>query len=139
MDISELSEQQKSVMLARAMGWEYGIVGDDVGHGIATMRDSKGDMIWLEDFEYPAAYPYKNLYDPANMALAWGVLNWAWNQTGQHDNDPLDERQSQEWILKIDQVLCDYWCDDPAKAQAVWLDLVLELAIKAGLVPAEEE
>jgi|GEM_PF-6697253 len=59
----KLTDQQKSVMLARAMGWEVQeIVGLDA------------DIFAPPDIWVIAG----SLYYPANMALAWLVLNWAY-------------------------------------------------------------
>lgn len=116
--IDKLSDQEKSVMLAKAMGkspqnrqavpdWMIEIPG--------IARNDKE----LESVVF-------NLYDPENMALAWRVLNWV-NYT------PL----SGAWnVWFYDQLWM--WVP-PADAQRKWLDKVLELAIEAGLVELEKE
>lgn len=72
---------------------------------------------------------FPNLYDPANMALAWRVLNWA-GETQFGGNIT-----SRAWN--------NFWIDmrilPPADAQRAWLDKILKLAIEAGLVAAANE
>ena len=111
------------------MGWDVGRFGV-----IFSPNEEIDNYIDTGDGE--------SLYDPANMALAWRVLNWAtvdkalaefhawWGDTttepiwfivGQHFNGV-------EIIKK-----------PAAEAQRLWLDKILELAIEAGLVELEEE
>jgi len=110
-----LSDEQKSVMLAKAMGWqvvEHNKRRCTIGH--------IGERIGVID------YPF-NLYAPANFALAWKVLNWA-TEYGRKNNE--------EMVLWwMDVLLCNY---PPADAQRLWLDKILELAIEAGLVEVDD-
>lgn len=76
----DLTEQEKSVMLAGLCGWKHEHlppkVGDVLGLNVAT--DERGNVLHEGRFSFPLAYPQiPNLYDPANMALAWRALNWA--------------------------------------------------------------
>ncbi len=100
MDISELSDEQKSVMLARVCGWE------------TSGPTSPTVVSWPPD-----------LYDPANMALAWRVARWSWGNFPDYAKDRL--RLWWKWNIKP---RADY---DPQRS---WLDKILELAIEAGLV-----
>jgi hypothetical protein len=112
MDISNLTDQEKSVLLAKAMGWpiEQGL---KVFGQIDWIIPPEGDMI-------------ATLYNPVNMALAWRVLNWAQEQQPEY----------------VGQGFLDFWDVEyphlyefsPAEAQRLWLDKILELAIEAGLV-----
>lgn len=66
-------------------------------------------------------YPL-DLYAPANMALAWRVLNWATD----------DSRSLIVWghagdVFNLAKL-------PPEEALATWLDAVLTLAIEAGMV-----
>ena len=115
-EIENLTKQEKSVLLAKAMGKPFWIIRPDM----ATMDMKESTII--------------NIYKPIHMALAWTCLNWAWQQT-----KTLHEKRSEEWIAKIDQVLVDYWCGGGDRAQCAWLDKILELAIEARLVELEEE
>jgi hypothetical protein len=72
-DITKLTDQEKSVMLARAMGWKY--------KG-SMLYDGSGEFDkWIEP-QPPIPLmekPKLNLYDPANMALARKVFRWAYD------------------------------------------------------------
>lgn len=75
----------------------------------------------------PEGYGLRNLYAPANMAMAWRVLNWA-------------------AISKISAKFSEWWYEvavstfhhlEPNVAQRAWLDKILTLAIDAGMIPKE--
>jgi hypothetical protein len=115
MNIDGMSDQEKSAALLRLMGQAVdctcGKPGCTVGREIDSGRG------WF----VPTV---KNLYDPANMALAWRVLNWA-NQD--------------ETISQVDWHIYKKYFDEllempPADAQQAWLDKILTLAIEAGMV-----
>ena len=105
MNIDELTDQEKSRLLIRML---------------------KNDMLpnrYLP-IDSPEFKPI-DLYNPANMALAWRVLNWAKEQK---DKGVLDTPITYWWgdfeaWMKI----------SPADAQRLWLDQILTLAIEAGL------
>ena len=104
MRIDKLSDEQKTVMLAELAG----VTPDVMNSGVLCV----------------------DLYDPANMALAWRVLNWAW--ASQH----ISENQIVTWSYVI-----GYAIDGsipPADAQRAWLDMILSLAIDAGMVADDE-
>jgi hypothetical protein len=134
-DISGLSDQEKSVMLARAMGWEFS--RHECGEGRWSWVDENGyqiggslhdDVVKVADD--PALSVAPMLYSPARMALAWRVLNWAADRI-------VTTRQIHAWWYSGDAqkhskgylVMLS-----PERAQRAWLDKVLELAIEAGLV-----
>ena len=107
--MQEMSDQEKSVLLAKAMGW--------------TVRDIVGlpaDIFAPPDIWVRAG----SLYDPANMALAWRVLNWIGTQG-------LDDIMA-SWFQEFGCIHIQ-----PSLAQRLWLDKILELAIEAGLVEVE--
>ena len=117
-DISKLSDQEKSLIIARML---------------------KNQM--LPDKYLPVMSPeFKpiDLYNPANMALAWRVLNWA----AKLDRVSLSE-YSYPYTFSdaVDLIFEDglnesprVWALSPDLAQRLWLDQVLELAIEAGLI-----
>ena len=121
MNIKELSDEQKSVMLAKLCGWN--INQQDSGKAWITCPDD--------------AYATTNLYRPAFMFLAWRVLNWASSNKSPHPEER-DEMQHkmQEWLTYHVG-----WLDilSPASAQRLWLDKILELAIEAELVNLRAE
>ena len=122
MQVDEMSDREKSVMLAKAMGWA---VGKFSGHTPLFGLPSDygvGVIDWYDDF-----------YDPANMALAWRVHLWAigGNDIWQEYNHFCKEN------LTHNSMIAPFWCFPDA--QRLWLDKVLELLIEAGLVELCEE
>jgi hypothetical protein len=117
-----MSDQEKSVMLARAMGWHQ-----DIDGGWAwTIQPN---TLYLGSYSAVNFKPPPDLYDPANMALAWRVLQWHW-ESDKHDFhadfDDWWHGQSEPMYAKAD-------------AQRAWLDKCLSLAVEAGLVEVEAE
>ena len=156
MDVSKLSDQEKSVMLARAMGWtiEHNEVGEDPHTGrnyySSWISDDAGRPIdWPCDdgtveWSIPAFRPSWreftfNLYDSANMPLAWRVLNWFTGEDREIDKESIKKLPAflafDSWWTAKDNFLYQL---SPVDAQRAWLDKILELAIDAGLVPAKE-
>ena len=137
-----MTDHEKSVKLARLCGWEMDYRPNPNGPGLARLLDTGGNVLRQVEFGYPAAYPSTpNLYDPANMALAWRVLNWALQQ-----NQPTRGDLDDLWKMPFGDELFAYVAaisprDDglsifelpPAEAQRAWLDKILELA-EAGMV-----
>jgi hypothetical protein len=126
-DISEMTEQEKSVLLARAMGWDIG------KHGcIFPPNEDISNYIDTGDNE--------SLYDPANMALAWRVLNWAlnyWFEIGEAEGLDIKFDVRDEYI-EIMNAVQEH--EPPADAQCLWLDKILELTIEAEIIdPIEEQ
>ncbi len=139
-DISEMSARDKSVLLARAMGWElelatcgeprYAVV-DQGGGRLAgslyyTVVDGMGPIE-----AYANLCP--KLYDEANMALAWRVLNWAMDRGGPWGLAlDVGDFELEGWLYE-----CQLWNLSGSNAQRAWLDKCLALAIEAGLVEHE--
>ena len=113
MRIDELSDQEKTVMLARLCGWD---IKSDGGRTWVTCQDE--------------AYSTTNLYQPIFMLLAWRVLNWA------IENLPKFMRTIEENFLCIG--VLPYFGITPENAQRAWLDRILSLAIEAGMVEGDE-
>ena len=104
--MQEMSDQEKSVLLVKAMGWFFGMHRD----GLKVSPENNGI---IQD---------GNLYDPANMALAWRVHLWALDNLG-----AVEDWKYVSWW----ENMAIFAEDD---AQRLWLDTILELAIEAGLV-----
>ena len=118
MRIEELSDEQKTVMLARLCGW-----------GVSTALGGtsyESIFIYTQDNERCV-----DLYDVANMALAWRVLNWAEIESGK--NTRCDFHFG--WMEFLPESLFE--CP-PEDAQRAWLDRILSLAIEAGMVAGDE-
>ena len=114
MKIDELSDEQKTIMLARLCGW------NTVQYGSKT---------WVTCQDEP--FSTTNLYQPIFMLLAWRVLNWA------IENLPKFMRIIEENFLLIG--VLPYFIIPPAEAQRAWLDRILSLAIEAGMVAGDED
>ena len=114
MNIDEMSDNQKSKLLARAMGMRIVFNPTQI---VETAQSQESDGL---------DYVGLNFYSTANMALAWSCLNW-WGET--QDNESF----AAYWDTN------DLWLASPAEAQRIWLNRILELAIDARLVPVPEE
>lgn len=125
-----MNDLEKSLKLAKLCGW-FKPAGDgylpglwklDTGghHLLDGFFSKSGD--WLPDSF--------DLYDPANITLAWRVLNWASEQQGIYS-------KFMSWWFRQDSdldMLGGYLFDlDPGTAQRAWLDTVYVLAFEAGL------
>ena len=124
-----MNKQEKSVLLAEMMGWNVsGKIIDQFDKWFVIVQEQGDDWELSENVEHPF-----NLYDPANMALAWRVLNWAW---GIPDDDPaLVNLELHDWHEQIAWTVT--YDSSPADAQRLWLDRILELAIEAGVIEEE--
>ena len=144
--MNELSDEQKSVMLAKAMGWEPTPVPVPDVPLLVMFKTNSGESLYstsvlcqmsLDDF-WERHMP--NLYHPQHMSLAWRVLNWAiWPD----DLSPrIDEYRTVKgeierwWFNPKPGSLAPCYVS-PAAAQRMWLDKILELAIEAGLVTSK--
>lgn len=114
MNVKELSDEEKSVMLAR-------LAGLDVSPGKV--------LITIDGYEHVNERPL-GLYDEIYMALAWRVLNWAID-----NEERFLESGGNAGVKEMVNWLLPSWASLlPAAAQRAWLDEILELAIEAGLV-----
>ena len=137
--LDNLSDEKKSVLLAKAMGWK--VTALPVGHD---------DLFIIVPNEYDRNI--RSFYSPANMSLAWRVLNWAQQQecfdAGRHDltgftfnltliDSWIGRMIGQKNMGRLDSPsLFDL---PPADAQRLWLDKILFLVIEAGLVEVRDE
>jgi hypothetical protein len=137
MNIDEMSEQEKSVALARAMGWAVDSVAinpaDDNTWFTCIIVDSSGSNIGLKPLgasKVKRLRPMKlNLYDPANMALAWRVLRW-WKTYCFEKQSPETWQKWADWLQG--EFLFPYL--GRPDAQRLWLDKILALAIAAEII-----
>lgn len=130
MNITELNEQEKSAMLAKVCKWKISYIGN---HNEKLLVSTGAGVAGFDD------YQDGNLYDPANMALAWRVLNFVYYCGIDSLLYTVDENEARGDFA---QAWLDYWDGDlphiyelsPQAAQTAWLDKILELAIEAGMV-----
>jgi hypothetical protein len=125
----EMTDQEKSVKLAKLMGWKYkhdGITGDWYEPlGIEPLYEEWQCYRRKANHKYVVAISL-NLYSPANMALAWRVLNWAYNQLTGKNN--IRNRLFDYLVLSNKAI----YGLPSADAQRLWLDKILELATRGG-------
>ena len=121
MDISKMSDQEKSVLLAKAMGWKTPL-RKDMDDPKPLIIPPEGDGILWAD----------SLYDPVNMALAWRVLNWAYTSlpVWKHEKYLTEGQQWESWFVRNIEL------GEP-NAQRLWLAKILELAIETGIIEEE--
>lgn len=127
MNVNEMSQEEKSVALAKLCGWEY---SDDMRYLSGVYEYG---VIWFDRTD-----DSPNLYDPANMALAWRVLNWASYNLNKITDD-FSEGVLFDFMISgvVTNGYYDaVWTAPPDEAQSAWLDKILELAVEAGMVPA---
>jgi len=136
-DISKLTDEEKSVMLARVMGQQMSLrkIGADGYNqwsyiGILVNQAHKLHSRLDQDAAFEHATP--NLYDSAYMSLAWMVAVWAWR------NLPVEPIQKGHNKTTIRQIFRVFWATKirptSIDAQRLWLDKILKLACEAELV-----
>lgn len=107
--MADMKDQEKSVLLVKAMGYGWEIHED---HNGCFMLDSE-DVLLGEG----------NLYDPANMALAWRAKRWM-----HEEDDRCMVTTFTDWYRRHAVRLSRM---DDADAQRIWLDKIHELIIEA--------
>lgn len=123
MNLTELSDQEKSVALAKAMGQKpEKILYKDYD-------DTSVTGAYWDGMSYRA---HPNLYDPANMAMAWRCHLWAIDVDGPWAFAvAAGDFSYEDWLYRF-----GIWSQ--TDAQRLWLDKILELAIEAGLIEEEQ-
>lgn len=75
MNLNELSDQEKSVMLGKAMGWR--VLETGPSKIICVPVEGQVELIPPNTGHHvPEEFPIRNLYDPANMALSYRLMPW---------------------------------------------------------------
>ena len=132
MDISKMSDEQKSVMLARAAEWDVWEIDPEVGTGTLFVPDG-------QDADEIAIY---DLYDPDLMRFAWQMLNWATanKSLGEFHAFWGDVVTEPMWFI-IGQYFNSVTITNklPADAQRLWLDKILTLVLKQELLRRSDE
>lgn len=104
-DIEKMTPQQKSVLLARAMGCPAWI----------TLPPGE----WTEYNQFFNLYEVDSKGNPIHMPLAWRALQYFKNEGGN-----LKDTDYYEWL----------YFDDPAEALRFWLDKILAIGLDAGQI-----
>ena len=136
MRINEMNPQEKSVALAKAAG--LSVEWNKYGFGV--VKDVAGNVVWDTLLDGIDNDVLSCLYDLPYMALAWRVLNWAFNGVASDGLEVMSAWnrgviQSMFYIgvpFSGDPTLLEL---SPADAQRLLLDKVLELA---GLVEVDD-
>ena len=125
MEQEDITDGEKSVLLAKAMGW----IMDDSTEPM-DWRDEKGEEIPMTLVANIMSKGYAvgfSFYDPANMALAWRIHLWALKVK----RNNIKSRYWDWWNLAF------VWGNPDA--QRLWLDKILDLAIEAKLVEVKND
>ena len=121
MDLTKLTDQEKSVMLARAMGWDVETKSANPWSAFTNDEPNYIEVIFYKDAE---GYLHETCdFYTDHMEVAWRVLNWAAKRFDIYE----------WWDVQ------DMPEEEPAVAQRAWLDKILELCIEAGIVEVEHE
>lgn len=157
MDIGKLTKQEKSVLLAKARGWNPVPYTDpnaswwkSDGESFAYYPDrmsmfvgiedesgervSKGDQPFDDDDLEKHWKQCPNFYRREHMRLAWETLNWM-----------IEYLADQANVFNVWDAYSELmrFLNTPSKwgkpnAQAAWLDKILSLAIEFGFVESED-
>lgn len=126
--IEAMTEQEKSVILARLCGWlktdEYFYsYFPPFGQGVSVNR-TKG-YVETDIFDTKKLHGCRTLYHVLSMPLAWYVLNWAMSNLDKEDYD----YQMSRFIE-----FSEFETMPPQEAQRLWLDKILNLALETGMI-----
>jgi hypothetical protein len=116
------SSQEKSLLLARLLGWQCVYAAD----GVCAVIRGREFVGTSTAFWYTESGPHVDFYEAENMALAWKIM------TRVVELDSHLEADFKMWWHG--QAL--YQIKSPKIAQQLWLDKILELAIQAELLAA---
>ena len=82
--MKEITDQEKSSLLAKAMGWTIsGKIKDQFGGWFVRVQEPGDDWELLESVDVPF-----DLYTPANMVLAKYAIAWGY----------INNKQYREWL-----------------------------------------
>lgn len=116
------STQQKSLLLARLMGWRCVYAAEST---CAVMQGRT--MVGISSaYWYTEDGPYLDFYEVENMALAWRIM------TTTVEKDAQVRVESQQWWRGQEM----YLIKSPKTTQKLWLDKILQLALEAEMIVA---
>lgn len=121
--MDKMTDEEKSVLLARLMGWIHP-AGDGFLPGIWMIKTPHPN--WTNNYwkAKPTILPGFNLYDEKYMALAWRILNWAFDTFSFTREGATVFVGGEGSLFRI----------PPSEAQRKWLDDILSIAIEAGIL-----
>jgi len=122
MNVSEMDNAKKSLLIARLMGWK--ITRSSFSVWVADENNSPTFWIGMDNRD--------GLYSSIAFPVAWRVLNWV-------QNVPLRTEKAYQLRVKfwLDLDVEDLFAMSLIEAQKTWLDKILELAIRFGFVEVE--
>ena len=133
-----MNDQEKSVLLIQAVGWEVlGGISDDqrpvftvLGHGLWYSYELSGYATTPPTFEADF-----NLYT-LPMDLTWKMANWA----NANAAEQRKEKTGSNWITCIHD-LHDMisFGDDLVNVKRAWLDRIFSSVVEAGLIKTGED
>lgn len=131
-ELVTMNDEEKSVALAKLCGW-IRPAGNAYKEG-AWVIDIPDCLLWSNHYWNSEPFGIQvNFYDLSNMHLAWHVVCWL--------NEPAIGVNTDEsdWRFHASLKWRAWWSRNEFKyynknAQRAWLDKILELAIKKGMI-----
>lgn len=142
--ISERSDWQKTLLLAGLIE-EWEVVGcrfdDDSPVLWYDICDDVNLLMRVFLSEDDVGENHSTLYEPDNMHLAWRLAGWAWGCNHLVPYKTLIDGRWTKFERPFRNMFFFWWTyhdgligEQAARAQRLWLDKVLELAVAAGMV-----
>lgn len=118
--MTDMTDQEKSVMMAKAMGWDV----EWNKYGLGCVIDGNNNPISGTIDELDEGI-LSDLYESRNMALAWWVKRWM-----HEEDDRCMVTTFTDWYRRHAVRLSRM---DDADAQRIWLDKIHELIIEGAV------
>ncbi len=144
MDINNLTDQEKSALLMKMIGWElqepgqalvdwFAQGGLDLSALVKQSVAVDGEF-WFDETGAIHREGIPNLYESDSVMFAWRVLTWA-STSGHFSQWPARKTQSPYDIFSEWWKECDIWEEeDLVAAMRLWLDKILSLVIEADMI-----
>ena len=135
MNIKSMSDSEKSVILAKLNpAWKIKEFNSLDGRQ-AVVSDADNGRVLFRLFAKHNFFTVDENGDPHLMPQAWRVLNWAMTNNKENQLKPYFGYLLWEFITRT---VDDIFELPPAKIQRLWLDKILSLTIKAGMMEESE-
>jgi len=125
MNVSEMNDGQKSLLLARLMGWKI-----TTGVNLSWVDDEEDKQVFRVDNH--GGLELRGLYVPEAFVHAWKVLNWVHSDKLERMYWLRHEFFGQVELVRLSELPME-------QAQRVLLDKILELALEFGFVENDSE